>query len=272
MLKMANKQAVLAICILLVAVCCTTIALECVPAEGYESCACYMKGVNNTREYINLLPLKGNSSNPRFTTVGEGNWYYLYSPCGKFNEFVGEKQIGYLPCVNASVARMTNLSTHRCDSLGDKDKATFKSASIEGFIKSNLTLNFMSSDAKHYSAVISLVCDDSVAKNESILEYVGKDTRQEVIYYLSLTSKCCCPGKCEIPPVPLIPLNSTTKEPTTPTTTATPISPTAAKQTGDKGLKTWQIILIAAGSALLVLLIVGLVCCCCRKRDGYQAI
>lgn len=65
---MANKQVVLSICLLLVVVCCSTIDLEgeCIPAEGYESCACYMKGVNNTREYVNLLPLKGNSSNPRY--------------------------------------------------------------------------------------------------------------------------------------------------------------------------------------------------------------
>ena len=65
MTKMANKQAVLFICILLAAVCCTSIASECIPAEGHESCACYKEGVNNTREYINLFPLKGNSSNPR---------------------------------------------------------------------------------------------------------------------------------------------------------------------------------------------------------------
>ena len=66
MRKMATKQAVLAIYLLLAVVCCNSTALECIPAEGYESCACYMEGVNNTREYINLLPLKGNSSNPRY--------------------------------------------------------------------------------------------------------------------------------------------------------------------------------------------------------------
>ncbi|XP_020615252.1 uncharacterized protein LOC110053371 [Orbicella faveolata] len=267
MRKMANKQEVLAICMLLAAVCCTSIALECVPAEGYESCACYMEGVNNTREYINLLPLKGNSSNPRFTTkpVNENFWYYLYSPCAEFNEFVGQNQTGYLPCVNASVARMTNLSTHRCESLGDKASATFKSANISEFIKSNLTLNFRSSQAQHHSAVISLICSDSMPNNESILEYVGTQNNLTDTYYLSLTSKCCCPGKCGIPPVPLrttVPLNTTTKAPET---------PTAAKQSGNKGLKTWEIIAIAAGGVLLVLLIVG-VYCCCRNRAGYQTI
>ena len=39
---------------------------------------------------------------------------------------------------------MTNLSTHQCESLGDKASATFKIVNIAGlYIKSNLTLNFM---------------------------------------------------------------------------------------------------------------------------------
>ena len=38
---------------------------------------------------------------------------------------------------------MTNLSTHQCESLGEKASATFKSVNITGNIKSNLTLNFM---------------------------------------------------------------------------------------------------------------------------------
>jgi len=191
MRKMANKQAVLFICNLLAAVCCTTIAFECIPAEGHESCACYKEGVNNTREYINLLPLKGNSSNPRFTTnpSPENKWYYLYSPCAEFSEFVGENNTGFIPCVNASVARMTNLSTHRCDSLGDKASATFKSASIGGLIKSNLTLNFMSSKGEHHSAVISLVCNDSVSQTESILEYVGVKNEPSNTY-VSIPTGC----------------------------------------------------------------------------------
>ena len=61
---MTDKQQVLVICILLAGICYISFAFECIPADGYESCACYVKGVNNTREYINLLPLKGNSSTP----------------------------------------------------------------------------------------------------------------------------------------------------------------------------------------------------------------
>ena len=42
----------------------------------------------------------------RFTSepVGSNFWYYLYSPCAEFSEFVGENGTGYIPCVNASVS------------------------------------------------------------------------------------------------------------------------------------------------------------------------
>ncbi|KAL9958105.1 hypothetical protein ACROYT_G035076 [Oculina patagonica] len=142
MMKMTDKQQVVVICILLAGIFCFSFALECKPADGYESCACYMEGVNNTREYINLLPLKGNSSAPRFTAKGEDQWFYSYSPCAEFSEFVGENNTGYIPCVNTSAARWTNLSTHRCDGLGNEASGTFKSATIDPLVKSNLTLNF----------------------------------------------------------------------------------------------------------------------------------
>jgi len=42
----------------------------------------------------------------RFTTnpSPENKWYYLYSPCAEFSEFVGENNTGFIPCVNASVS------------------------------------------------------------------------------------------------------------------------------------------------------------------------
>ena len=60
----------------------------------------------------------------RFITkpVGEENfWYFLYSPCAEFNEFVGQNQSGYVPCVNASVSIhvvlrkiiLNNLQAHK---------------------------------------------------------------------------------------------------------------------------------------------------------------
>ena len=69
MTKMADRQNAVVICILLAGICYISFALECIPADGYQSCACYMEGVNNTREYINLLPLKRNSPNPRHVVL-----------------------------------------------------------------------------------------------------------------------------------------------------------------------------------------------------------
>ena len=63
---MADSYQVLAICMLLVAISCVSRARDCIPVHGYESCACYFPAVNDTREYVNLLPLKTNSSSPRY--------------------------------------------------------------------------------------------------------------------------------------------------------------------------------------------------------------
>lgn len=63
---MAAIEQTKVICILLAALGCVSLARECIPVDGYESCACYMEGANNTREYVNLLPLKGNSRTPRY--------------------------------------------------------------------------------------------------------------------------------------------------------------------------------------------------------------
>ena len=63
---MADSYQVLAICMLLVAISCVSRARDCIPVHGYESCACYFPAVNDTREYVNLLPLKTNSPSPRY--------------------------------------------------------------------------------------------------------------------------------------------------------------------------------------------------------------
>ena len=67
---MSEKQQFIVICTLLVGFCCVSLGFECKPAEGYEGCACYTEKndslKNITREYVNLLPLKGNSSTPRY--------------------------------------------------------------------------------------------------------------------------------------------------------------------------------------------------------------
>ncbi|KAJ7390573.1 hypothetical protein OS493_023961 [Desmophyllum pertusum] len=216
---MADRQQVMVISLLLAAICYISCARECVPAYGYQSCACYMEGVNNTKEYVNLLSLKGNSSTPRFTTKDDKGFYLSFSPCDEFSEFVGENNTGYVPCVNATVARWTKESTHRCESLGDEASGTFKSdAVISDLIKSNLTLNFKSAKTAHHSAVISLVCNDSLLQNETIFKYVGTQNIPTDTYYLSLTSLCCCPGKCGFPPV----IPSTTA--ITPTATARTVS------------------------------------------------
>ena len=61
---MSGKQFVV-ICILLAGISCVSRGFECIPAEGYEGCACYTEK-NNTKEYVNLLPLKKDSSTPRY--------------------------------------------------------------------------------------------------------------------------------------------------------------------------------------------------------------
>jgi len=254
--KMPDKQYFVVICIFLAGVCCISVAIGCIPAAGYEGCACYTVK-NNTKEYVNLLPLKINSSSPRFTVMDSKSWYISYSPCGVFNEFVGENNTGYKPCVKASVARWTNLSTHRCESLGNEEQANFESTTVgdnDGNIISNLTLVFTSSE--HHSAKISLVCNDTLAENETSFKYINTTNVPTNTYYLALTSKCCCPGKCGSPPA---------LPPTTSPTDNTPASSSSGP------LKTWEIIVIVAASVVLVLFIIAMVYCCKRSR-GYQPV
>ena len=60
---------------ILAAISCVSHARECIPVHGYESCACYslchcwdpvLLSSSDTRKYVNLLPLKINSSSPRY--------------------------------------------------------------------------------------------------------------------------------------------------------------------------------------------------------------
>ena len=48
---------------------------QCIPAEGYEGCACYRETVNKTKEYVNLLSLKRDSPIPRYVSLS-----YLCNP------------------------------------------------------------------------------------------------------------------------------------------------------------------------------------------------
>ncbi|KAK2548417.1 hypothetical protein P5673_031387 [Acropora cervicornis] len=170
---------------------CVSFASECVPPYGYKGCACMNspKEINNT-EFVNLLPLKSNSSSP--------------SPCGVFNKFINQNQTGYKACVKASVGRWTQESTHVCESLGDDSSAKFLSTK-----------------------------------------------------YLALTSKCCCKGKCGIPPA-IIPTRTTTGSP----------KGGSAKQPK----AAWKIALIVIGGVLFVLIVALIVYCCKKNRSGYQMI
>lgn len=252
---MADSKQVFAICMLLATISCVLCARECIPVHGYESCACYFPAVNNTRRYVNLLPLKINSSSPRFTSKTENDWYISYSPCGEFSEFVGENSTSTTSCSKTSVARWTNLSAHQCDSLGDEASGKFEMDVHNEFIKSNLTLKFRDERSGH-RAVISLICNYSLPQNETFFEYVNTSNIPVDTYYLSLTSECCCPGKCGIPPE--IPY--------------TPEIPTGSSSKSTGGLEKWQIAVIVVGGVLLLLLIVSLVFFCGKKRRAYQTI
>ncbi|XP_022808961.1 uncharacterized protein LOC111345940 isoform X1 [Stylophora pistillata] len=140
--RMEDSNQVIAVCMLLAAISCILRARECIPVHGYESCACYFPGVNDTWKYVNLLPLKINSSSPRFTSMTEKDWYISYSPCGEFSEFVGENSTRTISCSKISVARWTNSSAHQCDSLGDEANGKFEMDNQDEFVKSNLTLKF----------------------------------------------------------------------------------------------------------------------------------
>lgn len=248
-----DKQQCTLICFLLAGIGCVSLAFECIPADGYKGCACYIER-NSTKQYVNLFPLKSNSSSPRFTVEDNKEWFISYTPCGVFSEFVGENKTGYKPCVDASVARWTNKSTHICESLGDEKHVKFKSSRVGdhgGMIKSNLTL--VSSGKMGHSAIISLICNDSVAENETTFTYINTTNDPSDTYYLALSSKCCCPGKCGSPPA------------------LPPTQPAGNKSPSSEPLKTWQIILIVFGAILLLLLVIGTVYCC-RKRSGYEPI
>ncbi|XP_027039312.1 uncharacterized protein LOC113667655 [Pocillopora damicornis] len=181
---MADSYQVLAICMLLVAISCVSRARDCIPVHGYESCACYFPAVNDTREYVNLLPLKTNSSSPR---------YVLCSLCK-----VGKNQ--ELKISNAQ----------------------------------EKTIYFD-------SQCICTICSNAVL-------YIFKQ-------YLSLTSACCCQGKCGIPPE----IPYTAKTPT-------------GSSSKSGGLKSWEIAVITVGGVLLLVLIACLVFFCGKKRRAYQTI
>ncbi|XP_066016786.1 uncharacterized protein [Pocillopora verrucosa] len=240
---MADSYQVLAICMLLVAISCVSRARDCIPVHGYESCACYFPAVNDTREYVNLLPLKTNSSSPRFTSKTKNKWYISYSPCAEFSEFVGENSTTTVSCSKTSVARWTNLSAHQCDSLGDEASGKFEMDVDNELIKSNLTLKFQNSKSKH-RAVISLICNQSLPQNEAVFEYVGTKNDPVDTYYLSLTSACCCQGKCGIPPE----IPYTAKTPT-------------GSSSKSGGLKSWEIAVITIGGVLLLVLMGGMEGC-----------
>ncbi|XP_015757126.1 PREDICTED: uncharacterized protein LOC107336572 [Acropora digitifera] len=239
---------------------CVSFASECVPPYGYKGCACTYspKEINNT-EFVNLLPLKSNSSSPRFTTEDTIKWFYSYSPCGVFNKFINQNQTGYKACVKASVGRWTQESTHRCESLGDDSSAKFLSTKVgddDGNIKSNLTLAFRNSISGH-GAKISLICNETMAENEAIFEFINVTNTPTDTYYLALTSKCCCKGACGIPPVIIL-----TRSTTGPTKGG---SPKQAKEA-------WKIALIVIGGVLFVLIVALIVYCCKKSRSGYQMI
>ncbi|KAL9958103.1 hypothetical protein ACROYT_G035073 [Oculina patagonica] len=162
--------------------------------------------------------------------------------------------------MNNSATTTTKFSTHTdCGEFIAKRQNDNTSDATTSFqISPIMTVSYiMTKGNKPRAAVISLICDDSLPENETIFKYVGQLNDPINKYFMSLTSKCCCPGKCGLPPVPA---NSTAK------------APTASKQSDDKALKTWEIIVIAvAGGVLLVLVIVALVCCC-KKRAGYEAV
>ncbi|XP_022808962.1 uncharacterized protein LOC111345940 isoform X2 [Stylophora pistillata] len=170
--RMEDSNQVIAVCMLLAAISCILRARECIPVHGYESCACYFPGVNDTWKYVNLLPLKINSSSPRFTSMTEKDWYISYSPCGEFSEFVGENSTRTISCSKISVARWTNSSAHQCDSLGDEANGKFEMDNQDEFVKSNLTLKFKDEKSGH-GAVISLICNNSLPQNETFFEYIG---------------------------------------------------------------------------------------------------
>ncbi|KAM7440627.1 hypothetical protein ABFA07_010158 [Porites harrisoni] len=263
---MSDKQQLLVLLIILGGSSLGTVAFECTAVKGYDGCACYEEK-NNTKIYVNLLPLKENSSTPRFTVKDKDSYYISYSPCGVFSEFVNKTRPGDNSCVNASVARWTNESVLSCESLGNDANSEFVSSvpgDAGGNITANLTLKFRSRAAEHHSAVISLVCNETLPENETVFEYINTVNIPTDIYYLALTSKCCCPGKCGTPPA----------IPTKPTALPTPkTKPTENKSLSSGSLKTWEIIVIAAaGVVVLVLIVVGMVWYYCKKKPGYEAV
>ena len=71
-LKMPDIQSFAVIYLFLAGFCCISMGVDqCIPAEGYEGCACYRETVNKTKEYVNLLPLKTDSSTPRCVSLSD---------------------------------------------------------------------------------------------------------------------------------------------------------------------------------------------------------
>lgn len=71
-LKMSDIQSFAVIYLFLAGFCCSSMGVDqCIPAEGYKGCACYRETVNKTKEYVNLLPLKTNSSTPRYVSLSD---------------------------------------------------------------------------------------------------------------------------------------------------------------------------------------------------------
>lgn len=258
-MRVLDKQHLSLTFIFFAGICCVSLASDCIPPYGYKGCACsYSRKVNNT-DFLNLLPLKIDSSSPRFTVKDNKNWYLSYSPCGVFDIFVGLNKTGdKKPCVKASVSRWTNASSYICESLGDQKNAKFVRTKVGddgGNIKSNLTLVFRNDTDQGHGMKISLICNDAITENETIFEYINTTNNPTDTYYLALTSKCCCPGRCGIPPAVLV----------IPTT-----NPTSGNTSNSK--EAWEIALIVAGGIILIVLIAVTVYCCSKKRGGYELI
>ena len=68
---MPDIQSFEVIYLFLAGFCCISMGDHCIPAKGYEGCACYRETVNKTKEYVNLLPLKPDSSTPRYVSSSD---------------------------------------------------------------------------------------------------------------------------------------------------------------------------------------------------------
>ncbi|XP_063419760.1 uncharacterized protein LOC134704905 [Mytilus trossulus] len=169
-------------CVLYLLLCYVCVIFGQDPAcSGRDQCSC----VTTDNQVIDLSSLGKTDGNAMFPDLQAPDGYmYSYNPCYPFTE---------IQCVDQAVCQVPVDRTTSYPA-GDAVSAVFSNDGI------NNRITYSSTDGAGTTrqSQVTLVCDPSAST--PVMTPLGEQGSS--IYYLTLTSKCCCPGGCADGPPP----------------------------------------------------------------------